>query len=85
MFEPRAQTEQEFYHGVLFASSFGSIDHNNSIAISILNLSDERFQLNKDTEIGTLEKAFEIHEKNSKIEIEKNTSKADWSKINICK
>lgn len=88
LFEPRSQTEQEFYRGILFATSYGAIDHNNSIAISILNLSDERYKLDKNTEIGTIEKPSIIHEKN-KFECEENkkitenSSKMDWSKISI--
>ncbi len=84
VFEPRPQTEQEFCHGILFATSVGSMDSNNSIAVSVLNLSDDRFKLSKDTEIGVLERPFKILEKSKKSEHEKNTSTSkDWSKINI--
>lgn len=36
VFEPRPQMEQEFCHGILFATSVGSMDNNNSIAFRIL-------------------------------------------------
>ena len=81
IFEPQPCTNAKLDHGLVWASSINKVADDSTIILSVLNLTDNDVTIEKNTEIGELEEAEILEEKEDSLTL--NNGEINWHKIKI--